>query len=236
MEKESDFLILEIPPAAESGSDPVVFGNTALKDQLLNPASTIKLALALSLIQNGYDPGRRILVNDPYIDGTPRRIDLSQALLYSSNDYFRSLAAETGAEGFRQSITDMRFYPEAPAPDWPGRIEDIVHGGGGKTTALHQLRFMERILKGQVQGAETLLSLIQWPRTEQDMERHEDLHLYGKTGSFDRTVWFLGGARMGDEVRTIVIVRRGHWKLRIQAIELFYCRMGQSVPDHPLIR
>ena len=94
---------------------------------------------------------------------------------------------------------------------------------------------MERILRQEIAGSATLLEQIRWPRSPEDEKVRPDISLFGKTGAFDQTVWFVGGMRNSDSYRVIVVVRRGHYKTRREAIRLFYCRMGQALPEHPLI-
>ena len=229
-EIDPDFLIL-----IKDGDGIQQIGNVGLASKKLDPASTIKPALALALLQDGFDPEREILVKDKFIEGTPRRIALSEALLYSSNDYFRTVAREKGGEFFRNSLAEMAFFPEPLPASWPSALEEIVHGGDERTTAIQQLNFVERLLQGGIPESDRLLPLIEWPRTQSDREIHPDLHLYGKTGAWNQTVWFVGGAKQGKEVRSVVIVTRGHWTRRKQAIHYFYCSFAQKLPVHPLI-
>ncbi len=210
-------------------------GNVGLASKKLDPASTIKPALALALLQDGFNPEREILVKDKFIEGTPRRIALSEALLYSSNDYFRTVAREKGGEFFRNSLAEMAFFPEPLAANWPSRLDEIVHGGDERTTAMQQLRFVDRLLKEELPESARLLPLMEWPRAKSDGEAHPNLHLYGKTGAWDQTVWFVGGAKQGNQVRSVVIVTRGHWTRRKLAIHYFYCSFAQTLPVHPLI-
>jgi len=210
-------------------------GNASLSGARLNAASTVKLALALALLQNGFDPLTRISVRDPHVPMAPGPINLSQALLYSSNDYFRRLAKSRGLDFFRSSVDEQAFYPESLPSDWPGEVDAIIHGGASKTMPLNQLLYMESLLAGEHKGGAQLLSLVRWPMTVADRKKWPGLEIYGKTGAWDRTVWFLGGARMGQRFRSIVIVRRGHWKTRREAIRIFYCRMGLELPNHALI-
>ncbi|MCB1137375.1 MAG: hypothetical protein KDK23_01415 [Leptospiraceae bacterium] len=239
-EKYPEFLILEREGTiSERSSLPIrQLGRLEMKEQSLDPASTFKLALALVLLQDGFDPTTAIKVTDPYIKDTPRRIDLSEALLFSSNDYFRLLAREKGSDYFRRGVDQLNYYPSTIAADWleaPSDAEDIVHGGNQRITPARQLLFIERILRNEVPKSDILLQQVRWPRSPQDEKARPDLSLFGKTGAFDRTVWFVGGMRNAHSYRAIVVVRRGHYKTRREAIRLFYCRMGQELPDHPLI-
>lgn len=227
---ESSFLVL-----VKEGSSVQRYGNTGLEKLLLDPASTIKPALALALLKDGFSPDTQILVKDPYIKGTPRKINLSEALLYSSNDYFIELTRKKGTSFFRNSLEALDYFPGKLPAQWPEKMEEIVHGGDMKTTPLHQFMFMERILNEELPKSTELLPLIEWPRTAMDRSSNPDLHLYGKTGAWNKTVWFVGGAKQEDKIRTVVIVTRGHWTLRKEAIATFYCSFDQDMPEHPLI-
>lgn len=227
---ERDFLVL-----VKDGSTIEKTGNLSLLHQELSPASTIKPAMALALLRDGFNPGRKITVNDKFIKGTPRAIDLSEALLFSSNDYFRTVAGEKEGPFFRNALGEMQFFPGALPDSWPEPLDEIVHGAGQKTTALHQLEFMDRMLRGELADSEKLIPLIEWPRTDADRARMPEFHIYGKTGAWDQTVWFVGGARHRGQVRSLVVVTKGHWTRRKQAIQYFYCTFAQQPPDHPLI-
>ena len=225
------FLVLE-----KDGDQVSRQGNLELENARLNPASTTKLALALILLADGFDSDTQLTISDPYIEGTPRSASLSEALLYSSNDYFISLARQRGIPFFRDRMDALGFLPDAEKESWPGELKAIVHAGEATTTPAHQLEFMDSILNLDKSGARELLPLIEWPRSSADRDLYPDLHLYGKTGAWDRTVWFVGGARQKDRLKIVVIVSRGHWTIRKQAIEHFYCRFGQQLPNHPLVR
>ena len=231
---DSEFLVLE-----QETDQPLRSYGKSVPAQL-NAASTVKLALALALLDDGYSPDTLIEVEDPHIPGTPRKINLSEALLYSSNDYFRSLARQKGLAFFRASVDRMGFYPQPLSSNWPGSIDAIAYGGNATTDPTSQLRFMIRILSREGGSEATLRPLIRWPMSPDDMDRYPALSLYGKTGAWNRTVWFVGGARIETQAgplwKAMVLVRRGHWKLRNQAIRNFYCRMGLELPDHPLTR
>ena len=93
-------------------SGPVaVEGDASLLDQAFPPASNFKIVLAAVALEEGViRPATRKQVSDAYIPDTPRRLDLTEALYFSSNDYFAALGRELGQNRIEKFLLRTRWY------------------------------------------------------------------------------------------------------------------------------
>lgn len=214
-------------------SELTITGNTDLAEARLSPASTFKVPLAIAALQSGViQPSSAFMIQDPYITEKPRYANLREAMYRSSNDYFikvyRLLGRDEVVRYLNESGPGYENLSSLPAVAGP----PAAHGGGIKITPVNQHRWMQRLASGSMTGSEKLqeqvLEILSWPAPPK-------CKLYGKTGSWDQTLWFSGFGRCSKKgpYRVVTIVRRQYYtkERRMAVIAEFYKSFGLNPPD-----
>lgn len=204
----------------------VVEGNPELADRAACPASTFKIVLAWSALESGVvGSGTRIHCADAHICPRGADLDLHQALLYSSNDFFRSLAPKIGRRSLEEFMTRSGYIASASLSGWLGRSwGPAVKGGRLRITPRNQHRFMDSLMADAVEQRrpvrEQLLNGLRWPSPD------PRVILHGKTGAAERAVWFTGFGIVQGRPKTVTVFCRGGVDRRPAVISLFYARFG----------
>ncbi|MEM6821547.1 MAG: penicillin-binding transpeptidase domain-containing protein [Verrucomicrobiota bacterium] len=219
-EVDKDFLILESFNAKQVPR--VIKGNYQLARAQVSAASTFKTLLSWAALEEGLiTPETRWEVGDRHVPNTPREINLHQAMYYSSNDYFITLAKKVGKEKLTAYIQKSRLFPEPIAEDWIGEEwRPVIKGGSLLTTPMKNHLFMRNLAFGKLTSSnkvkKDLFSVLEWPA------EHPMVRLYGKTGVWGGAVWYNGFGVKQLHRRVITVFFKGGIERRPQAIGAFY--------------
>lgn len=224
-----DILVLESYQA--EGVPRVAGGNVQLARARVSPASTFKVIIGWAGIDQGLvTAASELEVGDRHIEGTPRKINLHQAMVWSSNDYFIELARMIGKEKLTGYVRRSGMFPDEVPDDWLGEAwRPVIKGGELQTTPMHNHLFMRRLVFGKLIGNKDTLKelekVMEWPND------HPMTRLYGKTGVWGGAVWFngFGTKQLNTKVRTVFV--RGGIEQRNRAIQTFYG--GWALPYKP---
>jgi beta-lactamase class D len=205
-----------------------VIGARTLLNKEASPASTFKIVLTWLALEEGIGkPETRFVSKDKHVPGTPREIDLREAMYYSSNDYFLQLidAKAISIENVKKRVEASRFF-ERPLPKvWPpGEFKSIVAGGDQTVTPGYQHTFILRVMRGELSSSskvqDQLLKCLAWPSSSPDWK------FYGKTGSHASlgAFWFTGFgiSEKLNEKRAVTVFMTGKGANRDATIKLFY--------------
>lgn len=215
-----DILVLESDRAG--GVPRVVEGNAQLARARVSAASTFKVVIGWAGIDLGLaNASTELEVGDRHIAGTPRKINLHQAMVWSSNDYFIELAQLIGKEELTRYVRASGMFPEEVPDDWLGEAwRPVIKGGELQTTPMRNHLFMRSLVLGDLisnpETAEELKKVMEWP------SGNSMVQLFGKTGVWGGAVWFngYGSRQLKTKVRTIFV--RGSLEQRPRAIQAFY--------------
>ena len=219
----AEYVVLQTEEGKETE---IIAGDAKLAEKPVTPASTFKIVLAWMGLELGVvDLETNRLCEDSHVPGTPREISLRQATFYSSNDYFVWLAKKIGPEKLRGHVQRSGFINGNLPDDWlEGGIESVVRAGKLKINARQQHAFIQRVMHGKLTSdsaiRKKLLTCLAWPTNT------SEILLYGKTGSYNRTVWFNGFGRKGKKWKAVTVLMVGNDAKRDKAIELFYNQWG----------
>ncbi|MEM6886465.1 MAG: penicillin-binding transpeptidase domain-containing protein, partial [Verrucomicrobiota bacterium] len=203
MAADKDFLILE--SYASEGVPRLVDGDAKLARLECSPASTFKVIIAWAGLETGaVTLDTKIEVGDRHIKNTPRELNLRQALYFSSNDYFITLAQKIGKEKLTEYAEKSGMFRGEIPEDWLGEEwRPVIKGGDLYTTPMQNHLFMRKIAFGNLtenkEVGRDLTRALSWPTT------HPMVQLYGKTGVWGGAVWFngFGSKQRNRRVRTV---------------------------------
>jgi len=187
-----------------------------------SPASTFKVVITWAGLETGtVTPDTRIEVGDRHIKGTPRELDLRQALYFSSNDYFVSLAQKIGKEKLTEYVQKSGMFRGDIPEDWLGdEWRPVIKGGKLYTTPMQNHLFMRRVAFGNLtenrEVGKDLIRVLAWPTN------HPMVQLYGKTGVWGGAVWFNGFGIKQRHHRVRTVFMRGSIEKRVPTILKFY--------------
>ncbi|MGF1677750.1 MAG: penicillin-binding transpeptidase domain-containing protein [Candidatus Methylacidiphilales bacterium] len=222
--QNKDFIILE---SFQGQKIPrVVAGDARLARTSASAASTFKVVIAWALLQEKImDLDDTLEVGDRHVPGTPRHINMRQALYYSSNDFFVEAAQKLGKETLTRYVRKSGLYEGTVPDDWLGEEwRPVVKGGALETTPIRNHLFMRTIAFGELDAdrnvLEKLRSALAWP-TE-----HPMIGLNGKTGVWGGAVWFNGFGSKQTKTRVATVFARGGVERRTEVVNLFYHQWG----------
>lgn len=199
-----------------------VEGDAALADQPYTPASTFKVLIAWAGLEEGKaNPSTLHRVADKHVPGAPRELSMTEAMFYSSNDYFIWLAGQVGRDRLDAYLLRSGWVRGAFPKDWLGKEWDRVERGGNLTITPRQNHdFMRGVASGHFASSSRvqadLLAAMRWPSDR------EDLRLYGKSGTAGGAVWFNGFADTAKGRQVVTVFMPGGLELRVQVIGKFY--------------
>ncbi len=223
-----DFVILE---SSDAEPAKVVAGNPALADRPFCPASTFKIVLAWVALERGVVASTtRLDCRDPHLGPGTFALDLHQALLYSSNAFFRAAAPKAGRPAIEEFLRRSGYASPDALAGWLGKDwAPVVKGGKLRLTPRQQQAFLERLAAGRLPDPagvrNTLIEALRWPSPDPAVE------LFGKTGTHDGAVWFAGFGRTGPSRRIVTVFCRGTVARRPAVIAAFYNRFGLTWSD-----
>jgi len=211
-------------------------GDIELADRPVSPASTFKVVVAAAALADRVcTPETRHQCADRHLPFGTAALNLHQALVFSSNDYFAWLGAQVGKPSLTAWIKRLG-YPAGNVNDqWLGQSwRPVIWGGKLKITARGVHDFTERLAAGRlplpaaVQAQ--LRAALAWPSPDPNWT------LFGKTGCYDGAVWFTGFAEhRSGEYKVFTILLRGNIARRHEAIGRFYRAFGLTW-DKALLR
>ena len=146
-----------------------VSGLASMADQRFCPASTIKIPIAWAGLDSSViSPETKIFCKDRFVPGAPRELDLHEALLYSSNDYFLEVARRLGQKRLEGYLKEAGLADSESLKTWLKKgFGEVVHGGDLKVSPNVQHQFIRKIQHRElVCGPEVLDRLekaLEWP-------------------------------------------------------------------------
>jgi beta-lactamase class D len=205
-----------------------VNGNAAETDRAVTPASTFKIPLSALALEEGWiTPETAFRCADEHIPGTPRLLQLHEAMFYSSNDYLLGFEGHVTVSRMRRWVEQVKFG------QWTGkaeRPEDGWHAGGGfvRITPRQQHDFFQRLMAGKMpwkaRTQTDLLEALRWP----DPKLPASAEAWGKTGSMDGLRWFTGAAKDKNGTRIITVLLTHANATREEAIGAFVREAGRD--------
>lgn len=219
----AEFIILETSSASPNL---VIEGNRELIEKKFSPASTFKIILAWAgLSEKIIDTATVIRCKDKQLPKGLSDLDLHQALIFSSNDYFVEIGKKLGLEKVSEYARNSGLVEVFPPGDYfPQGIKSVAHGGILKVTPREQHQFINKIMRGQLKAFpqiyRDLLDSMSWPSPDPKVK------LFGKTGSGWGVVWFNGFGGIPGSEKAVTILMKGPVSLRDQVIAKFYSRFG----------
>jgi beta-lactamase class D len=222
---------------ADANGKTTISGNAALADQKFTPASTFKVMIAWAALEEGLaTPATKHLIKDSYVPGTPREVDMHEAMYFSSNDYFDWLGKKLGREKLEKYIAISGYAGGKPPRGWLDNMDLIEHGGTITITPRENHEFFYKlqqepdcIQSGKLvssQGVMMMLrTVLQWPNA------NDETVFWGKTGMAGGAVWFVGdGVRATESgaswTQAVTVFAKGGVELRPTVIEKFYAAYG----------
>ncbi|WP_246032098.1 penicillin-binding transpeptidase domain-containing protein [Leptospira fluminis] len=221
-----------------------VSGNLSYLKNRFSPASTFKTYWALSLLENRVvDPKKKIRIFDEHIPGSPREVDLREALFYSSNDYFETLWPSLGRVALEITLRNLGYGPvlgiahagkkgRLPKDWWKGE-KALKHGGGIRLLPeeIHSnwvsvfWKKPSRIDEGTYRLWREALSWSDCPEKKGK--------IFGKTGSWEGNYWFQGTfvPEDGGDYVAITILNKSKVASREKTILRFYEIVGCVMPS-----
>jgi beta-lactamase class D len=201
-------------------------GNLSLENREASAASTFKVVLAWAGIDAGVvDAASLKNVADKHVPGSPRKITLKQAMFYSSNDYFKELAAELPYGNLLKFAEASSLFTKPLDKSWLGPgLAGVEKGGTMKTTPVLNHAWMVKVASG---------TWIKRPEVQQELEKamfwpspQKDIQLFGKTGTIKGAVWFNGFGKTAQGTKVVTVFIPGMIEDRPRAIALFYEAFG----------
>jgi beta-lactamase class D len=224
-----EFLVLE---SFDSEEPRVVDGNPALLNQKFPFASTFKILLAWTALEEGLiKPETRIRCWDKHVPACPGEIDLRTAMLYSSNQYFVVIGKKLGRARIEDYLVRGGLFASVPKNWLRKGMGSVVSGGNLRISPLDQQRFLKRLFLGDLCAPgvrDQLLAVMEWPPPR------SDIRLYGKSGSAEGVLWFNGFGWLSGRHRFVTVFRQGVLDDRLQVVEQFYQRFGGGY-NHALL-
>lgn len=221
-----DYLVLETADGKTT-----LKGNTALQKREVSTASTFKIVLAWAGIEQGTVRASTLkTVADKHVPGSPRRVTLTQAMFYSSNDYFVPFVQEIGKDRLTDFVRRSGLFTQVAGQDWIGpQPRKVVAGGILKTSPELNHAFMIKVASG---------SWIQKPEVQAELEKamfwpspDPAVKLYGKTGTVTGAVWFNGFGKTPKGKKVVTVFIPGGIGDRPRTIQLFYEAFGLKWDD-----
>lgn len=218
-----DFIILET-----QNNKTTIRGNPDLKNNPVSAASTFKTVLSWAALDAEIvQASTPHLTQDAHVPKSPRLITLTEAMFYSSNDYFRWLASELGHARLTRYVQQTDFFTTPVTEKWlSADFKSVERGGSLKTTPDLNHQWMIKLASGK---------WIQKPAVHAELEKsmawpssQSDTTLYGKTGTVAGAVWFNGYGKTPQGTKIVTVFISGELKDRPRAIKLFYEAFGQK--------
>ncbi|WP_165778762.1 penicillin-binding transpeptidase domain-containing protein [Leptospira perolatii] len=236
---KSELLIYSrFSPKQEQTPGMEYFGNREYRTEKFSPASTFKSYLALSLLENEVvSLSQKLACSDPHIVGSPRMLNLREALFYSSNDYFLQTFRKLGKSKLEKTLSRIGYgeMPGEPTPDKTGKLpanwwrgtEALKHGGSlrlrpGEIHSIWVASFWtspNRKSKMDKNLLETWMQSLFWSECSE-----KGILVYGKSGSWEKSFWFQGLLVDSDlhQFTAITFLNRSSQANRSQTIQKFY--------------
>lgn len=192
-----------------AGQDAEVVHGDDLAQTLQTPASTFKPLLALIALQTGelrdadeivpWD-GRRY----PSQPQWQKDMALAEAMLTSSESYFRSLAERIGRDRLAAWVARVG-YGDGQVGD---RAETAWHVGGLSITAQQQLQFIDRLRRNDLPFDRRHIDSVKRAMLSFD---NNDVRIYGKTGTSlpqgkSGLGWWVGWVERANEQTSFVLL------------------------------
>ncbi|MDX6765845.1 MAG: penicillin-binding transpeptidase domain-containing protein [Candidatus Methylacidiphilales bacterium] len=189
-------------------------------------ASTFKVFLAWVALEEGLaGPDTRRVCTDAHVPGSPRELNLHQAMFYSSNDYFLQLFARFPQKKLDAYLLRSGLIGSTVPPGWLAASGRLVSGGGLLVSPAANHEFMRRVAFGQLASSPAvqldLEAVMRWPGPGGGKAPV----FYGKTGVYGGAVWFNGFADEGTR-RVCTVQLPGSVAERPRAVAAFYRQWG----------
>ncbi len=235
-------LVLE---STESKPFQVIEGDATLLDFEQSAASTFKIWLAaIALEERVLDRMTRYECRDSHIfSGKPRKLGLHEALILSSNDYFRETARRLGLKKLNAGLSrfDLTKNPQEKSIR---SVHAAIHGDRFRITPRRQFEAVQRLALASLPLSkatwQTLREALQWPVPD-----NAHWHVFGKTGCYGGSVWCVGwgearpqtlpdgaiGSQPRPERKIVIAFAPGGLERRPEVMRRFFRRFGIDWDD-----
>jgi beta-lactamase class D len=220
----ADVVILSDFPGSDK---PLISGETGQADQPFSPASTFKMIIALVALEKKIaTPTTTILCSDSYLPQKPMQLDFQKAMYHSSNDFFVALLDKITPDELLAMAAKCGFgKPTGPPPSDKSAWR---HGGNIRVTPREEHRFLRKLAAGQLPVAPgvqaDLIRVMRWPSPKDQWQ------IFGKTGSWERTYWFVGMVHKSEgPARIGTVTLTSHGSDREKAIQRFLQQIERPI-------
>lgn len=231
----ADVVTLSDLPGAE---DPVILGVKEEATKEFSPASTFKMIIALAAFEQKIaTPETQLLCVDGNQPPTPKPLKFQQAMYESSNDFFYQLILKLTDEQLLDMAKRCQFgtvkvdKDDKENKDKPlvADRKEWIHGGPIRVTPKQEHKFLRTLVQGKLPVDVTyqkyLMAVMEWPKVE------PGINVYGKTGSWERTFWYVGLGVKSTGVRVVTVTLTGSGANRARAIQRFFEQLKRPLPD-----
>jgi beta-lactamase class D len=208
-------------------------GNAGLRLLRFPIGSLFKIVLAYAALKS-HKLGiqEELICEDRRAQAGKGRLNVREAMLYSSNDFFRQVATRLLPGELADAMGELQFPTDVPSDSDIGlQRDELWHGAGFEASPLEVFDLTTRLAK--------------MARTESDaafvgtLERQKDdgggVRVFGKTGTWGGAAWCTGfsvSPETGDVAEVITVLVRytvPHWQpANERALEEFYRALGET--------
>ncbi|TGK01351.1 penicillin binding protein transpeptidase domain-containing protein [Leptospira langatensis] len=228
-------LITRFSKQEKKEPETLAIGSLEFRKQTFSPASTFKIYLTLSLLENhivSLDEKQKCA--DKHIPNSPRDLDLREALFYSSNEYFEKVFSELGKEKLDRTLLRIGYIPKTKkgkAEPWWIDLDGLKHGGRIRLKPDEIHSHWVRIFGDGYSYPKEIVS--DWKKSLFWSEcKERAANVYGKTGSWEKSFWFQGALVQGENDYVIyTVLDRDPAASRTRTIQRFYELVGCTVPS-----
>lgn len=219
----ADVITLSDIPGPE---EPYISGVKAEADKDFSPASTFKMIIALAAFEEKIaTPETELMCKDNVLP-TQMPMKFGQAMQESNNDFFLQLIGRLTDEQLLAMAARCEFGTVKGKA--PTDRHDWIHGGPIRVTPKQEHQFLRQLVRGKlpvdVAFQKELLSVMKWPAVQAGVD------VYGKTGSWEHTYWFVGVAVKPSAVRVVTITLTAPGENRARAIQRFFQQIDRKIP------
>lgn len=218
----------------------VIEGDATLLDSEQSAASTFKIWLAAIALEKGIlDRTTRYNCRDSHLfGGRLRRLGLHEALILSSNAYFRETARRLGLKQLNDELNRLNLTKNPQA----GSVRSVnaaIHGDRFRITPRQQFEAIQRLALADLSLSretwQTLRGALEWPVPD-----GAHWKVFGKTGCYGGAVWCIGwgesrphqlldgatGLPPGAEPKIVTVFASGGLERRPEVMRCFFRRFG----------
>lgn len=170
--------------------------------------------------------------SDKHVPGAPRKLNLREALFYSSNEYFEKTFPRLGKKNLHATLVSIGYVNTKDPSEWWTDLEGMKHAGNLRKTPTEIHTFWQRIFRDGYGFSDKIRKNWKESLFWSDCEEREGV-VFGKTGSWEASFWFQGALHFPRSKDYVVftILQRGESASRSETIRRFYELVGCKMPS-----